>query len=391
MKLITIKELEELSQVNDDNCISIYIPSHRAGKEVLNLNDARVLKNHYQELKKLLHEKGIHEAKVDKFLEPINKLIGDSDFWRHQLEGLAIFLSKGFFRHFKLPVNFREFHLATNSFYLKPLTQTFSGDEYYFILALSLHKIRLFEANKYFIHEISIQELFPEGVDEILDYYEFEKSLQFRSQQGGINSGKNAQFYGQGGSKSDNTPYIQEYFRHIDKGLSRVMPSNPLPMVIAAVDYLHPIFKGVTKAAKVVQEGVFGNPDHMRPDELHEMSNKIMEPYFKSQRSRRIEKYRELAGTGKTSHNVEEITKAAINGRVEALFVTKGTNVWGKILESNGDLKIELHPEFQSGDNCLVDKSVIKTLLNGGEAYLVEKENIPEDAVEAEVAAIFRY
>jgi hypothetical protein len=391
MKLLTIKELEELSQVSNGHCISLYIPTHRAGKEVLNQNDARLLKNHYQEIKKALVEEGMHEAQVVDLLAPIFRLIGDGDFWRHQLGGLAVFLSENFFRQYRLPISFNEFHLITRSFYLKPLAQTFSGDEYYFILALSLHKIRLFEASKYFIHEIDIQELFPEGVDEILDYYEFEKSLQFRTQQGGMNSGSNAQFFGQGGSKRDNTPYIEEYFRHIDKGLSRVMTSNPLPMIIAAVDYLHPIFKSVTKAAKVVDEGIFGNPDHMRPDELHEMSKRIMEPYFKKQGQRRMEKYRELAGTGKTSQNLEEIAQAAVNGRVEALFVAKGSNVWGKIYENNGDVRIETHREFQNGDNCLIDRSVVKTLLNGGETYIVEKENIPEGTTKSEVAAVFRY
>jgi hypothetical protein len=391
MKLLTIKELEELSQVNNDHCISIYMPTHRAGKEVLNQNDARLLKNHYQEIKKALVEEGMHEGQAVDLLEPISKLIGDSDFWRHQIGGLAIFLAKDFFRYHRLPISFSEFHLITHSFYLKPLAQTFSDDEYYFIMALSLKNVRLFEASRYFIHEINLHDLFPEGVEQILDYYQFEESLQFRSKHGGMNSGENAQYYGQGGSKQDVTPYIEEYFRHIDNALSRVMTSSPRPMILAAVDYLHPIFKGVTKTSNVVDEGIMGNPDHKRPDELHEASKKIMEPYFKMQRKRRLEKYSKLAGTGKTSQNLEEIAQAAINGRVEALFVAKGSNAWGRIYENNGDVRVELHPEFQNGDNCLIDRSVVKTLLNGGETYLVEKENIIESTTKTDVAAVFRY
>ena len=391
MKLLTLKELEELYQITNENAISIYLPTHKAGKEVLNQKDARTLKNHYQQIKKKLAGKGMHENEIENLLQPINQLINDGNFWRQQLGGLAIFLSDGFFRYYRLPIPFEEFRLMTTSFYLKPLAQTFSDDEYYFILALSLQNIRLYEANKYFIHEIDLQELFPDGVEEILNYYEFEKSLQMRSQQGGMNSGDNAQYYGQGGSKQDVTPYIEEYFRKIDEGLGRVMTSNPQPMVLAAVDYLHPIFKKVTKTSKVVDKGIMGNPDHLKADELHVQANQIMEPFFKKQRNTRFDKYKELEGTGKTSNDIKEIAKAAMNGRIEALFAQKGNVVWGKIYENNGDQRIELHKEFESGDNCLIDQSIVKTLLNGGETYLVENDNSSEVYDKTGIAALFRY
>lgn len=39
MPLITKKEITELSNVNHENCISIFIPTHKAGKKVLQGED----------------------------------------------------------------------------------------------------------------------------------------------------------------------------------------------------------------------------------------------------------------------------------------------------------------------------------------------------------------
>jgi hypothetical protein len=54
MSLITKKEIVELHDVNQENCISIFIPTHRAGKKVLQQEDSLALKNQLKEVKNKL-------------------------------------------------------------------------------------------------------------------------------------------------------------------------------------------------------------------------------------------------------------------------------------------------------------------------------------------------
>jgi hypothetical protein len=54
--MITKKELLQLSGAHDSFCISIYIPTHRAGKETLNGMDARNLKNQLKGVNQKLGE-----------------------------------------------------------------------------------------------------------------------------------------------------------------------------------------------------------------------------------------------------------------------------------------------------------------------------------------------
>ena len=59
MTLITKKEIADLHDVNQDHCISIFIPTHRAGEKVLQEEDALLLKNQLKETKNKLSQKGL--------------------------------------------------------------------------------------------------------------------------------------------------------------------------------------------------------------------------------------------------------------------------------------------------------------------------------------------
>lgn len=52
MKIISKDKFKELAQVNKINCISIFIPTHRAGEEVNQMMDQKTLKNRLKELDK---------------------------------------------------------------------------------------------------------------------------------------------------------------------------------------------------------------------------------------------------------------------------------------------------------------------------------------------------
>ena len=68
------------------------------------------------------------------------------------------------------------------------------------------------------------------------------------------------------------------------------------------------------------------------------------------------------------------------------MFVQRGARIWGTFNKEDNEL--QLHNERQNNDENLVDKAVIKTILNGGEVHLLERERMPDGR---EIAAFFRY
>jgi len=43
---------------------------------------------------------------IDTLIKPVEALIEDGEFWRHQSDGLAIFVAADVFRKFTVPISF---------------------------------------------------------------------------------------------------------------------------------------------------------------------------------------------------------------------------------------------------------------------------------------------
>jgi hypothetical protein len=102
--------------------------------------------------------------------------------------------------------------------------------------------------------------------------------------------------------------------------------------------------------------------------------------------NRALENYGNQSATALTSSIPADVIPAAHYGRVSHLFVVKDEHIWGSFDEMNNQLII--HDTQLDGDECLIDKAVIKTLLTGGEVHFLEKERMPADS---KIAALLRY
>ncbi|HEY9709015.1 MAG TPA: hypothetical protein V6D48_12510, partial [Oculatellaceae cyanobacterium] len=137
---------------------------------------------------------------------------------------------------------------------------------------------------------------------------------------------------------------------------------------------------------KPFSEGIAGNPELLKPEELQAKAWEIVEPLFLKEQQEAIKHYKELTATGRTSTDIKEVVPAAYFSRVEQLFVPVGVQQWGLF---NPDLNtINLHSEPELGDEDLLDLAAIQTILNGGTVYAVEPEKVPD---EAPLAAVFRF
>ena len=91
--------------------------------------------------------------------------------------------------------------------------------------------------------------------------------------------------------------------------------------MIAGVDYLLPIFREASSYRHLVVQEIPGNPEHLSAQELHAKAWPIVEPILAEPRRAALEKYRALRGTGQTSDDLETVLSAALDGRVESLFL----------------------------------------------------------------------
>ena len=387
MDILNADGLKSLMGFHKEPCVSIYLPTHRKGSEVE--QDPIRFKNLLREAEKEMEKKGLRSSQIDEILKPAYNLVGDVNFWNHQSDGLAFFMCEGEHQYYRLATSFKPLIYVHNRYYIKPLLPVLSGNEQYLVLALSQKNLRLFQGSREGLSEVELRNV-PTSYEEAHQFDVPEKSLQFHS---GTESTQGqgdraAIFHGHGVGMDDakRKKNILRYFQMVDDGLDKVIKNESVPMVLAGLEYLIPIYKEANSYSNLAKEIIEQNVDDLSEKELHEKAWGIMGSELNKKMTSARQKYSDLKDAEKKSNDLEAIVKAAYNGRVDSLFISEdGDHYWGKF---DGDSQsVEIHNSKEDDDEDLLDLAAVHTLLNKGTVYTVEEEKLPGETV----SAIFRY
>ncbi|MEC4812148.1 MAG: hypothetical protein SAK29_02530 [Scytonema sp. PMC 1069.18] len=390
MTLISREEIRTILEQPRQNSVSIYMPMLTAGPEVRQ-NPIR-FKNLIKEAESRLIDAGIDHDDAVSLLAQAHQ-VDTTDFWEQVGEkGLAVFVSKEFFRYYSLPLNFEEMVVVTDRFHIKPLLPLLNGEGSFYILALSQKDVRFFEGTHYNIQEVEVENM-PKSLTEALQYDETAQDGQFRiatSRGGTANSFQQpGDFHGQGSPDRDqHQKDILQFFYAINHALEEKLRNQTAPLLLAGVEYLFPLYREANTYQHLVEEGITGNQEILSAQELHERAWPIVEPLFYQSQQEVVERFNMLycSNTGKASNNLQEIVPAAYYQRVDSLLVAVNREQWG-LFDSGAD-KVIVHETEETGDEDLLDFAAAYTLLNGGTVYTVESNQVP---FSEPIAAIFRY
>jgi hypothetical protein len=380
MNVLTRDDLKLLAETHKELCVSIFMSMHRSGPETQ--QDPIRFKNLVREAEERLIAHGLRVPEAKELLEPIQRLAEGSLFRQHQSDGLAMFLSRGVLDSYLVPLAFEELVVVSNRFHIKPLLPLLSGDGRYYVLAFSQNEVRLLQGTHYSVIEVDLAGA-PENLAETLRDDDSRKELRVRTSAPGGKSKRSVMGYG---NVVDDKENLRRYFRQIDGVLHEVLRNERAPLVLAGVDYLHPIYKEVNTYPHLMNEGVAGNPDRLSAEELHKQAWTIVKPYFQRIQQEAVDQYKQSAGSLQASNDVRKIIPAAYHGQVELLFVVADLQQWG-VFDPGTDA-IHLHEKEEAGDEDLSEFAAIQTLLNGGTVYVVESERMPDNT---SFAAVFRY
>lgn len=394
MDILSRDELRELLEHRFDACVSIYMPTERFGAETQQ-NPIR-LKNLLSQAEEQLIDSGWRVPQAEKLLKPAVELQQNRAEWQSMGDGLALFIGPDTYYSYRVPLRFEELVVVSDRFHIKPLLPLLSGDGRFYILALSLGNVRVLQGSQYSANEIVLEDA-PDSLAEVLQYDEFEETLQFhtstgqRVQRGGGGGDRAAVFHGQGTGTDEakEKENIMRFLRALDTGVRELISGGEqMPLVLAGVDHLRGLYRDANHYPYLVDDGIDGNPENMPVSELHEKGWQIAQPIFQQEQEDAAARYQELAGTGseRVSNRVEDIVAAAYFERVETLFVDVGRQYWGTFDRETGD--VEFHDEHKPGDLDLLDYASAHTLTNGGTVYAVGSDAMPTDAA---AAAVFRY
>jgi Bacterial archaeo-eukaryotic release factor family 3 len=356
--LVSAEDIRRLAAV-DGPCVSVFLPTSRFGPETLS-GPVR-LRHLVDSASDELGLAGTAEPTVKEILTPLRALLGNEPFWQHQGDGLALFSAPGFFASFRVPISLPEEAAVGTSFRIRPLLPLLSADGAFFILALAQNSVRLFHATRQTIGELALGAI-PGSMQEAIPLDETERHGQSHS-----TGPTTEQFHGQGNEADYDKVALERYFRAIDRPLSDRLGASGELVVLACVGYYLPIFTGVSRYPQIWQEAVEGNPEHRPVNELHDAAWSLVAAHFADREERHLERYRHMAGTGRTLSVPDQVLEAARGGRVETLLVDPS--------------------RAAEADNDLVDAALVETLRHDGRVLSVR--GIPEEA--DSLAALLRY
>lgn len=357
--------LVQLASFQAPRCISLYIPAHNSGAEVNMLSDAALCKTMLQQIDQRLQHEDIGREKIDQWLAPVRNLCLDADFWRNQSQGLAIFVAEGFCRYMKLPVAPTQEWLVNDNFMLTPLLPFMTSETKFYILSLSKNQAKLFRGDNYGLTLVEVPGM-PANIHAVIGEYKAD---------------------GIGAGQPDEKQETEKYFSEVSKAIEKeVLSKEEVPLLLAAVDYLHPIYQRAAHYKHIVPGGLKGNYDRTTLPELDRAARETLQPLLDQQVQRWLDHYGNQSATALTNSIPGEVIAAAHFGQVGRLFIEQGAHIWGHF--DMTDSRVDIHDTQQPGDDCLINETAVNTLLHGGYIHILPKEKMPAPSP---LAALLRY
>lgn len=379
--MFTPDNFNALANHSSDLCISIYVPTYRSG----NTNEDRIrLKNALQEVSKELERRDKTKSEIHQLIGRAESMLDDETLLRSMSDGLAMFIAKDFFEYYLVPIDVNQQVIFGTNFMVRPLMNVLNSDSRFFILALSQNEVRFFEGTEHSITPVIIDDLVPENLAEAQYNDESQNNLQFHSGSGDNNT---PIYHGQGGGEDDYNENREDFFRQVDKGLMKMLFDEKAPLIIASIDEQAAMYRKISDYQYITTENISGNVENNDPVLLHEKAWAIMQPHFKKSTQENKENFNAKLSDNKASFAVTDIIPAAINGRVETLYINKDHDLYGQYDEATNNVII--HKEQQKDSVDLLDLAARKTYESGGAVFNLEMEKLPR--MTSSMNAIYRY
>ena len=380
---LTQASVAELVSFKGRPCLSLYQPTHRRHPD--NQQDPIRFRHLVKALETSLRQQHAADA-VKALLEPFEALAQDHDFWNHTLDGLAVLCAPGLSRVFLLQRPVAELAVVSDSFHTKPLRQWLQSTGRYQVLALSLHKVQLFEGDRNALDAVALAADVPQTMTAALGDERTEPHSTVSSY-GGIGGGHMAMHHGQGGKKDEIDGDAERFFRAVDRAVleNHSRPSS-LPLMLAALPEHQHRFRELSHNPFLMASGLMVDPQGLTHDDLRQRAWDVAAPQQEAQQTAWSDAYAAAAAHGRGSEDLSQVTHAAVAGRVAVLLIEAERQVAGRIDGSTGRIDPADLGNPRVGD-VLDDLGALVEGM-GGEVHVLPAERMP---CRTGVAASFRH
>lgn len=349
-------------------CITVVVPAHHPGAQE---GSRKALVHALVRTAGEQMNRGKFAGQAAELLAPLEEIAQESGV-KAGGAGFAIFRSPEYTARYYLPDTPAkspvEKLVIADHFYLTPFVADAFAPHDFFVLGLSIKKLRLFSYVNGECKELPLPAAVPASLDAAGGFDKPDHDLETRSASGpstGIMRGVRV------GTLSDREKfpeYLHHFFEIVDRGLKPTLDGKPL--LLMGVHEEVTAYRRAAKHAHILSADCVGSIDVLTLPDIETRAAKACRAHHQLIGEHILAEYQEMPDRGRTLADVPAVVRAAGEGRVHRLCVRTGAQVMGP-----------------SGED-LVNTAVAETLRAGGEVFMLQENKMPETLP---LAAILRY
>lgn len=330
--------------------VSILMPTHRTAPE--NLADPILCKNLIREAHdRLVDELGKRE--VARILSDIDEVVAELD-WSHTQGGLAIFGSEGHVQVVHLPYPVKPRVVVDHSYATRDVVFAFNRSPRYRVLLLSEKPTRLYDA----------------VLSDLTEH---------------IGDGFPMAHHRPGGHGASETGLRDELHRQLvreaDTALQDLSRTDDLPVVVVGVERLLSFFHELGSHSSRLLGEVKGNHDKRSLHDLGQLTWEAAQVGLAERRRALLDELAKAEGHGKAAFGLEQVWRAAKEGRGQTLLVDPSLRV-AATLDASGMHLTRVEDESAPGViDDIVDELIELVIAMGGSVVFQEQGLAAHDGV----------
>lgn len=350
---LNLGTFDELSRRSGVDLISIFIPTHQIGRDVV--QDPIRLKNQLAAVDGHLESVGWKARDRTDRVAAATSLLDDKEFWEHQSAGLGVFIDdEGEVVSVSIPVSVEPFAHVGQVFHIRHLVPGM-GVARVPILVLARNVVRLLFGTRYDIDELDVD--LPSSLDDVNWFVDREKERQQHPDASGTTRNRHGH---EPSAREDED--LARFLRAVADALPRQVADGPL--VVLGDDDLVERFRSLVDFETV-------SPRHSGVSAPHDdamildRATPALEGIESSREARALKGALDSLGVGRASQSLEEAISGAIAGRVGEVVMRRGLPpVWGRLDATRMTVDIR-REEARPGDLDLLDRLVVEAYKTG--------------------------
>ncbi len=359
--------------------LSLYLPFTKSWREPL--EDRILLRDLRREARASLESHFASPFEQEAILASIDALLAEPDASRLAGEGLALFAAEGKVLAVLLPHAPSPSILVDRKFRLHGILPQLFGRDRYYLLKLSQHDVRLWDCDGVAMFPVSLEGL-ETDIRATTHFQDAQRQAGLHTNSAGhhgLGRGDVAHSGAGPGNGKDPKSEIETFFRQIDHGIQARLPVPGLPLMLAGVEYLLPIYRKVNTYKEILLSELPGNPEASGSvADLHIRANALMAERERTERNHAMGTYMENLSRARSCAGYTDTVPCAVQGRLTHLFVEEGPARWGTYESETG--RTTEWEGFRDGAEELANLAFIHAYLGHARIYAFAAGELPSAA-----------